>query len=156
MLARLGLTLPLVHRPELILRTHPVASMSNHILDSPTQEVRQDPTGRLIAPLAASHQSDSAGAIGTLPGDLAGAALSRLRALLQMLALHLAGITLANRPVPGDQLPAVGPTGIAGLSLAVMHSGVTLAAIVAELLSTEVLSGSSSPLLESFRPTRFF
>ncbi|MBC7736444.1 MAG: FAD-binding oxidoreductase, partial [Candidatus Saccharibacteria bacterium] len=156
LLAPLGLTLPMLHRPGLILRTKPVAARITHILASPVQEVRQDPQGRLIAPLAASHQSDTTEVIPSLPGDLAIAAMMRLGALLPGIALTLGDVTLAHRPVPGDNLPAIGPTGIPGLSLAVMHSGVTLTAIVAELVTAEVLTGANSPLLASFRPTRFF
>ena len=36
-----------------------------------------------------------------------------------------------------------------------MHSGISLAAIVAKLVAQEVLEGMSSSLLDEFRPTRF-
>ena len=52
-------------------------------------------------------------------------------------------------------VPALGATGIPGLSLAVMHSGVTLAPLVAELLTAEVMEEVTSPLLDDFRPERF-
>jgi glycine/D-amino acid oxidase-like deaminating enzyme len=42
----------------------------------------------------------------------------------------------------------------AGLSLAVMHSGVTLAAGVAEALSAEVTGQGESAILAGFRPER--
>ncbi|MBC7478566.1 MAG: FAD-binding oxidoreductase, partial [Pseudorhodobacter sp.] len=59
LLAPLGLTLPMLHRPGMILRTRPVGARVGHILASAGQEVRQDLAGRLIAPLAASHQGDA-------------------------------------------------------------------------------------------------
>ncbi|MBC7479270.1 MAG: FAD-binding oxidoreductase, partial [Pseudorhodobacter sp.] len=155
LLAPLGLALPMLHRPGMILRTRPVGARVGHILASPGQEVRQDLAGRLIAPLAASHQGDAGDAV-DLPGDLAEAALLRIRALLPGVAMELAEVAAAFRPVPGDGLPAVGATGIAGLSLAVLHSGVTLAGIVAELLTAEIMGGDVSPMLDEFRPDRFF
>ena len=156
LLAPLGLTLPMQTRPGLILRTKPVNARLTHILASPAQELRQDPAGRLIAPLSASHQTDDTDTVTTLPGDLAHSALTRLQTLLPGVAMTVADITLAHRPVPGDGLPAVGATGIPGLSLAVLHSGVTLGPLVGELLSGEVLTGDPAPLLKDFRPTRFF
>lgn len=143
-------------RPGLTLRTHPVSVRLNHILISPGQELRKDPGGRLIAPLSASHQSDTSEAITDLPADLADLALTRIQAMLPGVAMTIADIACAHRPVPGDGLPAIGPTRVAGLSLAVMHSGVTLAAVVAEGLSDEILTGTPCPLFQPFRPARFF
>ena len=153
--AALGLTLPMLHRPGLILRTRPVAARLRHILASPLQEVRQVLAGRLIAPLTASHQADQDGPAGS-PGDLAAAALERIHALLPGVGMELAEVAAALRPVPGDGLPAVGPTGTPGLWLAVLHSEVTLAGIVAEVLTAQILGGAGSPLLVDFRPGRFF
>ena len=42
-----------------------------------------------------------------------------------------------------------------GVFVAVMHSGVTLAPLVGQLLASEMLKNLKSPLLESFRPNRF-
>ena len=36
-----------------------------------------------------------------------------------------------------------------------IHSGVTLAPLIGQLLASEVLEASKSPLLEAFRPNRF-
>ncbi len=155
LLEPLGVRLPMLHRPGLTLTTHPLPPLLSHILASPTQELRQDGLGRLIAPLAASHQGDSAEKIAASPGDLAEQTLDRIRALLPGIAPAVQKITRANRPMPGDGLPAIGATGIEGLTLAVMHSGVTLAPLIAELLVEEISTGAASPLLAEFRPGRF-
>ena len=64
--------------------------------------------------------------------------------------------TIGTRPDPEDGLPILGPvTGLEGLTVAVMHSGVTNAAIVGELLSKQILTGESDPSLEDFRFDRF-
>lgn len=155
LIAPLGLRLPMLRRPGLILRTRPADPPIHHILVAPGQEVRQDVTGHLIAPTSASHQGDTADTVADTPERLADAALARLRALLPGAALEWDRVMLADRPVPRDGLPVIGPGGVPGLSLAVMHSGATLAPLVGELLSDEVLCGTPSALLAPFRPDRF-
>lgn len=48
LLAPLGLRLPMLHRPGLLLRTAPVGLRLPHILAAPEQEVRQEDDGRLL------------------------------------------------------------------------------------------------------------
>ena len=52
-----------------------------------------------------------------------------------------------------------GPAGPAGLHVAVMHSGVTLAAITAEIVAAEVtgtgLSNLHADIVAPYRPDRF-
>ncbi|HJO03038.1 MAG TPA: FAD-binding oxidoreductase [Acidobacteriota bacterium] len=65
-------------------------------------------------------------------------------------------LTLGFRPMPSDGLPIVGYVpGSAHVYLAVMHSGVTLAPIMGQLISREVLSDNGTDLLGSYRPDRF-
>ncbi|KAF4983043.1 hypothetical protein FZEAL_1443 [Fusarium zealandicum] len=63
--------------------------------------------------------------------------------------------TVGHRPTPEDGLPILGPTGLDGLTVAVMHSGVTNAAIVGQLLSKQILNGETDPALGYFRLDRF-
>lgn len=154
LLAPLGLVLPMLHRPGAMLRTGPVPRLVNHILATPTQELRQDAQGHLLAPASASHQSDASE---ILP-DLALAAaetLARLQALFPQTPLHVESVTQAHRPVPGDGLPLAGRIpGHPNLWLALMHSGVTLAPLVADLLAAEIAGQGADPLLAPFRPDR--
>ena len=61
-----------------------------------------------------------------------------------------------KRQVPIDGFPVVGEIeGYKGAFIAVMHSGVTLAPLVGELLASEMLQATKSSLLNSFRPIRF-
>ena len=60
------------------------------------------------------------------------------------------------RPIPADGLPSVGTVpSIPGYVEAVMHSGVTLAPLIARSLADEMLREAGNPLLEPFRPDRF-
>lgn len=155
LLSPLGIVLPMLSRPGLLLHTRPVPRVINHILVSPGQEFRQSADGRIIAPTAAGHQSDQTDAVHDLPGVLAERALERLRDLLVGVDLKLERVMLSHRPVPEDGLPVVGAIGPEGLHIATMHSGVTLAPLIANLIADEILHGQISPLLAGFRPDRF-
>ncbi len=150
----LGLSLPMLSRPGVTLHTRPVAPVLRHVLVSPTQEIRQDASGHILAPTVAGHQGDASDTVTNLPGPAADAALARLQHLLPDVALEWAQVCIGWRPVPADGLPVVGEVH-PGLTLAVMHSGVTLAALTGRLVADEVVAGRVSPLLATFRPARF-
>ena len=154
LLAPFGCSLPMLQRPGLMIATNPQPPICPVILATPGQEVRQDAEGRLHAPASAGHQGDNAEVLGAFPVVVL-ATLNRLRALFPGQEIHFAQQAMALRPVPGDGLPVVGQVGPEGLWLAVMHSGATLAPVVAELLAEEITTGAQSPLLADFRPARF-
>jgi glycine/D-amino acid oxidase-like deaminating enzyme len=149
-----GMALPMLKRPGLMVSTNPVAPICPVILATPDQEVRQDAKGRLVAPAAAGHQGDHAETLGSFP-VVVNATLQRLRTLFPGHEIHFAHQAMALRPVPADGLPVVGQGPVPGLWIAVMHSGATLAPVVAELLAAEITGGPESPLLADFRPARF-
>ena len=152
LLASLGLRLPMLTRPGLILHTNPVPWRLHHILATPQHEIRQDPTGRLIAPAAANHQADSAETVPD-PQSATAATLAQLRTLFADPQITLQSSAIGYRPVPGDGLPVVGQV-LPGLSVAVMHSGVTLAPLIGEALAAEITGQGEAPLLANFRPAR--
>ena len=60
---------------------------------------------------------------------------------------HLAG----RRPIPRDGLPLVGRADkVAGLYVAVTHSGITLAPLIGRLVAEEILSDRRDALLAPF------
>ncbi|NBZ89868.1 NAD(P)/FAD-dependent oxidoreductase [Stagnihabitans tardus] len=142
--------LPMLRRPGLMLVSKPLPRVLSHILALPGQDLRQDRQGRLLAPLAPHHQSDSAETVADIPAQVA-AGKARLSALLGV-EVRAESVTLAYRPVPGDQLPAIGALA-PGLWAAVMHSGATLAPVVAEGLAA-LITGGAAPLLSPFSPAR--
>ena len=155
LMADLGVSLPMLRRPGALVRTRPLPPVLDQIMVSPELEFRQDGVGRIIAPSSAAHQADNREELADRPDLLAEDTLRRLRALLPGADLALDQIALALRPVPGDGLPAVGACGADGLYLAVMHSGVTLAALMGEQIAQEVLLDAKSELLARYRPGRF-
>lgn len=154
LLQSFGYTLPMLKRPGLMIRTTPLPPVCPVVLATPDQEVRQDTDGALVAPASAGHQADHAETLGAFPVVVL-ATLQRLRALFPGHEINFAHQAMALRPVPGDGLPVAGHGPVAGLWLAVMHSGATLAPVVAELLAEEITGAPDSPLLADFRPARF-
>lgn len=153
-----GLPVPMLKRPGLMMRTRPIDQRLKHILASPTQELRQLPDGAILAPVAANHQADTSVQIAAPPDVLADAAIVRLQVMLPQAELVWDQVMLADRPMPQDGLPAVGGIGPAGLYVATMHSGITLGALLGELITTEILTGpsnKSADLLAGYRPQRF-
>lgn len=149
-----GTALPMLKRPGLMIGTNPLPPVCPVVLATPDQEVRQDATGHLIAPASAGHQGDHAETLGAFP-VVVNATLQRLRTLFPGHDIHFAHQHMAMRPVPGDGLPVAGQGPLDGLWLAVMHSGATLAPVVAECLAAEITGSAQSPLLKDFRPARF-
>lgn len=158
LLAPLGIYLPMLDRPGLILRSNPLPPMLSHILAVPSQELRQDKNGCLIAPTAAAHQSDATEAIEEDPSVLADKTMARIHSLLQR-EITWQQVTLAYRPVPEDGLPVIGHCGPEGLYVSTMHSAATLAPLVAEFSAAEILqenlSQAALDLINPYRPQRF-
>ncbi len=95
-----------------------------------------------------------------IPYDLAPTLIDRVLRFLPQLSRErlLTAMTarVCVRPVPEDGFPIVGPiAGVAGLYVAVTHSGVTLGPLLAQLLAEEIVSANVSPLLTPYRPARF-
>lgn len=148
-----SITVPMLHRPALVLKTAPVPVRLSHILATDFGEVRQLPGGALTTPAAINHQGDASQALAH-PQQAAALSMSRLKALFPKLELSLAEMHLAERPVPKDGFPAVG-FAAPGLYVATLHSGITLAALIGRLVAQEIAGGTLAPELDTFRPDRF-
>lgn len=155
LLEPLGIALPMVPRPAVVVETLPVGARITRVLVAPQGEIRQLPGGGLVMPASAGHQADDAESLPGDPLDIAAATLDRLSRLIGE-PVTLAQAQVAWRPVPRDGLPVIGAAA-EGLHVAVMHSGITLAAIAAEIVDAEI---SGQPPREAvdlapFRPDRF-
>lgn len=153
-----GISVPMLDRPGVIMRSAVMPPLLAHILVTPEGEIRQDASGRLIVPTAVSHQSDATTRINSDPRSLASAAATRVSGLMNR-EITWDSVALAYRPVPGDQRPVIGPAGPQGMHIAVMHSGATLCAIAAEITALEVLEAPLSKEFETlvapYKPQRF-
>ena len=137
--------------PALLVRSRPQARLLNGLLISPEMELRQTADGRL---LAVGDIDDADIDDGRRP---AATLFEQVRALIRSkTGLALENHAVGYRPIPKDGYPAVGRTGgVAGLYVAVMHSGITLAPIVGRFATQEILEGRRDPLLSPYGLERF-
>ena len=145
--------LPMQNKKGLIVQTSPVPDLINHILMTNDVHFKQNVDGTLTAGEIFSGDFDE----NTLALDLAYDVLSRISKKLDFNTnLIPTNIKIGTRPVPIDGFPVVGKIEeYKGVFVAVMHSGVTLAPLIGQLLASEMLTTTKNPLLESFRPGRF-
>lgn len=154
-LATAGVRLSMLTRPGALVTTVPVAARIHRILVTPHGEVRQLPDGRLLASAVASHQGDDAAEVTDTPDAIAARVLGWLDPLIAGGVPGWSEVSLGWRPVPEDGLPVIGEAR-PGLHVAVMHSGVTLAAIAGQVTAAEVLGqGGFDDLVTPYRQRRF-
>jgi len=85
----------------------------------------------------------------------AGELLQRARRTVRGLDdARVTGFQVCPRPMPVDGQSIVGPMA-EGLYAAVTHSGVTLAAHLASLITADLTTATPPPELAPYRPTRF-
>lgn len=147
-----GFEFPLTAPPGLLVHTHPVPKLINGLILSPELHLRQTDEGRLVA------GTDFAGTDpGTDPAKAAEELFLKLKSFIRSgPSLSLEHYTVGYRPMPEDGFPIIGNApGVAGLYIAVTHSGITLAPAIGRFVAEEVLSGRRDPLLTPYDPERF-
>ena len=145
-----GTTLPIDASPAALVRYDAPPGLINTVISGPVLEIRQTSDGRLLAPAACSPHPTQA--------ELNDIARRTTHAINETFdgadTIHLRGVEVGNRPMPTDGKPVIGPLAT-GLYVAVMHSGVTLAPLVARLVTQEILDQREAPELAGCRPARF-
>ena len=149
--ATVGVTVPLETPPGLLVHSKPAPRLLSGLAMAPDLHMRQTAEGRIVA-----GSSFGGSDPGTNAEKIAAALFGRVRAALKgSESLELDFHTLGFRPTPADGYPLAGPVeAMPGLTLAVMHSGVTLAPAIARFLTAEIAGGAPEPLLAPYRPER--
>lgn len=167
LVAPLGYTMPLVHSPGALMHTKPLPNMTRLVYDGPNiLEWKQAADGTVVGldtslpPPLPVHAEIRERVMAFPPGiaELHGARiLSKLAKYMTGLAqAEVARVTLGFRPMPKDGFPIVGPVpGVPRVSVCVTHSGVTLAPLLGDFVSTELITEREEPLLAPYRPARF-
>jgi glycine/D-amino acid oxidase-like deaminating enzyme len=151
-----GANLPLDRQLGMFFTTAPAPVSLNHVLYGSIARMRPDGVSRI-----ASHPEylDSHGVEGEIM-SVTDPLIERARREAEAIVPGLAGVAVEAvrvgiRPMPRDGQPIVGfDPRISGLYTVVTHSGITLAARLA-LLVTEELSGGDTAELEPYRSSRF-
>ena len=150
--ATTGIKLPIETPAGLIVHSRPYKKLLNGLVHAEKLHVRQTAEGRIIA------GTDFAGGD---PGENPDATARDLFAAMKAAlrggdGLELDFHTVGYRPNPVDGFPIIGRAGgVAGVYVAVMHSGITLAPAVGLFATREILDGERDPLLGPYGLSRF-
>ena len=145
--------LPMQNKKGLIVQTAPLPQLIKHVLMTNDVHFKQNADGSLTAGEIFSGDLKEGVALLELAYDVLSRISKKLKSSENLIPSN---IKIGTRPIPVDGFPVVGDIqGYKGVFIAVMHSGVTLAPLVGELLASEMLQLTKSPLLKPFRPTRF-
>ena len=140
----------------MLASTVPVPVRIRSVVSAPGLNLRPERGGRLLLQAldldADVEPADPPGVASVFARELR----RRLAALVPAAAgSELETLRLGVRALPADGLPIVGwAPGLAGLYVAVTHSGMTLAPLLGRLVAAEV-AGGDRPELVPFRPQRF-
>jgi glycine/D-amino acid oxidase-like deaminating enzyme len=158
-LARFGIEIPDATPISLLVRTKPVDVPLRAVLNTPRVAVRPTAFGTLVLDSAWSEEEVVARGDGTYEiqdSTVRGLLREASHVLAGEPELELDGWGVGPKPIPGDGEPVAGGLEqVPGLHVLFTHSGATLGLILGELTANEVLTGTASPLLQSFRPSRF-
>ena len=164
-----GFDLPQRSTPGVIVITQPMLPVLNHIVVAPGIHIHQRLDGRLVlgeqegAPENTAHKLRLTARPTRFPN--AATASQHAQRLITLAREYVTGLPEVNaeeviigwRPLPLDGHPVIGPSPAdPNAYVAVMHSGVSLAAIVGELVAEEILTGERAPVLTPFRADRAF
>lgn len=164
-----GLDIPQRSTPGVIVVTKPFERLIDHIIVAPGVHIHQRNDGRIVlgeqdgAPDTTAHMERLSGRPNKFPNQ----AFARQHAgrIMAIAETFVPGISKAKiedvyigwRPLPLDGHPVLGPSQARPESyLAIMHSGVTLAPIVGEVVAREIMTGQTVSALSPYRPDRNF
>jgi glycine/D-amino acid oxidase-like deaminating enzyme len=150
--ATAGIRLPMTTPPGLLAHSRPYRKILSGLVIAPALHMRQTADGRIVAGADFGGADPGEDARATAAGLLAKAKAMLRDADDLALDVH----TVGYRPTPADGFPVIGrPDCDAGLYLAVLHSGITLAPAVGRFAALELLAGRRDPLLAPYGPERF-
>ncbi len=164
-----GLTIPQKSTPGVIVVTRPLPPIINRIIVAPGVHIHQRDDGRIVlgeqdgAPDTDAHAERLRHRPNRFPGPiLAEQHAFRILGVAEqfvpgILSAEIEDVFIGWRPLPVDGHPVLGRSSAEPSAyLAIMHSGVSLAPIVGELVAMEFLSGQQATGIEEYRPDRDF
>jgi glycine/D-amino acid oxidase-like deaminating enzyme len=146
----LATEVPLINSAGILAHGRPAARVVDKVVIAPRAQLTHLPNGKLVI-------SANAAVAPTRGLDVASSATLVAEAVRYVKALD--GTAFANtvgwRVMPEDGFPVVGRLdNVAGAYVAVMHSGITLAPVIGQLVAIEILERIEVEALRPYRPSR--
>jgi glycine/D-amino acid oxidase-like deaminating enzyme len=164
-----GVTIPQRSTPGVIVITKPLPRLIHRVIAAPGIHLHQRDDGKIVigeqsgAPDNVAHSLRLRQRPTRFPTETT--ALAHAERMLAITRQYLPAAVEAEvdevligwRPLPIDGHPVLGtPSASPASYLAIMHSGITLAPIVGQLVAQELLTKTPSPHLTHYRPDREF
>jgi glycine/D-amino acid oxidase-like deaminating enzyme len=154
LLDQVGISLPINAQPGVTLVTRPLPVRLRHVVYAGKVHFKPEGGGRILAGRTDYRKE--------MPSEAEAQLYAEETALLVKPWVRGFGdnevetVRVGVRPIPGDGLPIVGRIPqMPNLSIAVMHSGISLSGLTGNLLASEIVSGHDDPDLVHYRPQRF-
>jgi glycine/D-amino acid oxidase-like deaminating enzyme len=150
--AKAGMNVPLKESKGILAHTVSRSRLIDRVVMPPGCNIKQNVDGRVVT---GTNFEDTGSLEATL--EVGQQYLATAASYVpQLKTARIEYMTLGYRVMPKDGLPIVGRSAnFPNLYVAAMHSGMTLAPAIGELVSLEVLEQASVDLLDPFRPARF-
>ncbi|MCH8870131.1 MAG: FAD-binding oxidoreductase, partial [Chloroflexi bacterium] len=121
----------------------------------PMMNFRQLPDGSMMIH-GSSHDANDTASMGRTDEEVRQVFEAAKVYLPSLERVTIKEVRRGRRPMPADGLPILGfSQSVPNLYFATMHSGVSLAPLVGEFATTEILDGARIDLLEPYRVERF-
>lgn len=162
-----GYRTPLVHAPGILAHTSPVNFATKKVVYAPGVHFKQFADGRIVGadaeepPQTIAHELIKQQTIKFPSKEIEDMHTMRIIEKVADVFPTARGagpdrLTLGFRPKPKDGLPVIGYVpGSSSIYSAVMHSGVTLAPVVGQLVAKEIMEDTAQTSLSPYRPERF-
>lgn len=151
------ISVPLKASRGVLVHTRPQPRLIDRVVIAPGVHCKQKLDGRVVV------GGRIVAGVGTADGDVPdpdenGQQILRQAAhvLPGIRGVAVERVTVGDRVMPADEYPVVGfSTRTPNLYVAAMHSGVTLAPLIGQWATLEILDGAHVSALEAYRPSRF-
>lgn len=164
-----GFDIPQRTTPGVIVVTKPHAALIERIIAAPGAHIHQRLDGRIVlgeqagAPDTAAHAERLRARPNRFPAQVfADQHAAQMMTIAEqfipgILSADVEDVFIGWRPLPLDGHPVIGVSPAnSNAYLAIMHSGVSLAPIIGQVVAREVASSQSAPELAAYRPDRKF
>lgn len=164
-----GMDIPQRTTPGVIVVTRPLPRLIERIIVAPGVHIHQREDGRVVlgeqdgAPETAAHAERLRGRPNRFPDPIfADQHAARILNIAEQFvpgldAAEVEDVFIGWRPLPLDGHPVLGLSPANPKAyIAIMHSGVSLAPIVGDVVAREIISGQASSELNDYRPDRAF
>jgi glycine/D-amino acid oxidase-like deaminating enzyme len=162
-----GVTLPQRSTPGVIAVTEPMPELIDHIIVAPGVHIHQRADGRIVMGEQGGAPDTHGDRLRSRPNDFPEMSFAEMHGEMVLdLAINylpelnnavIEDVYIGWRPLPLDGHPVLGfVPNKRNVSIAITHSGVTLAPVIGQLMADMIVSGNAPEIFNNYRADRNF